>query len=87
MESTSSYLFGTATTGDINELKEMIKKVEATVQTEAADSARVREGLAQYTKLQNDRMDNLKNVLQEEHKTFEAVFKEVRANAASGQLE
>ena len=35
----SSFLFGTATTGDINELKEMIKKVEATAETGAADSA------------------------------------------------
>ena len=37
---TTSYLFGIATTSDLNELKEMLKKIEAVAQTEAADSAR-----------------------------------------------
>ena len=84
---TSSYLFGIATTSDLNELKEMLKKIEAVAETEAADSARVREGMAQYTKLQNERMDNFRNILQAEHKTLGLLRQDFGEMAHAGTIE
>ena len=83
----SSFLFGTATTSDIKELKQLIQKLERSVGTQVADSARTREGMEQYTKLQNERLDNFKRIMQEEHKTLGQVYLEVQTLASRGERE
>jgi hypothetical protein len=47
--SASSYLFGTAIEGEIGELRESIRKIEAMAETAAADASRTRDGLAEFT--------------------------------------
>jgi hypothetical protein len=85
--SPSRYLFGTATEGDVEGMKKMINDVEAMAGTATADAARTREGLASFTKVQNERMDNFRKILTEEHKTIEMVFREIRAGSDTEQIE
>jgi hypothetical protein len=86
VDSASSYLFGTATKEQLNKLKETIKRIEAVAETGAADASRTREGLAEFTKLQNERLDSLKNVLREQHKSLVAIFRELRAEGETVSL-
>jgi hypothetical protein len=80
-------LFGTATEGDVEGMKKMINDVEATAGTATADAARTREGLASFTKVQNERMDNFRKILTEEHKTIEMVFRGIMAGSDTEQIE
>jgi hypothetical protein len=83
----SSYLFGTATEGDIEQIKKSIKDVETMAETTAADASRVRQGLATFTKVQNERMDNFRRVLQEEQRGVTEVYRQLRAAAETDQVE
>jgi hypothetical protein len=83
----SSYLFGTATEGDIEQIKKSIRDVETMAETTAADASRVRQGLATFTKVQNERMDNFRRVLQEEQRGVTEVYRQLRAAAETDQVE
>jgi hypothetical protein len=85
--SDTRYLFGTATVADVGDMKKLINGVEAMAGTATADAARTREGLASVTKVQNERMDNFCKILREEHETIEMVFREIRAEADTEQIE
>jgi hypothetical protein len=85
--SAPSYLFGTATEGDIEQIKKLIKDVETMAETTATDASRTRQGLATFTKVQNERMDNFRRVLQEEQKAVTEVYRQLRAAAESDQVE
>jgi hypothetical protein len=87
IESASSYLFGTAIEGDIEQIKKAIKGVETTAETSAADASKAREGIATFTKLQSERMDNFRRVLQEEQKGVTEIYKQLRAAADTEQVE
>ncbi|HSN23635.1 MAG TPA: hypothetical protein VLS45_05625 [Methylomicrobium sp.] len=69
-----SFLFGTATESDISALTENIKKVETMAETAALDAARTRVALASFTRLEDDRIKNLRGVMLEEHKSIGAIF-------------
>jgi hypothetical protein len=84
--SASSYLFGTAIEGEISELRESIRKIEAIAETAAADASRTRDGLAVFTKLQNERTDSLSNVLREQHRVLETIYREVRTGSDASSM-
>jgi Txe/YoeB family toxin of Txe-Axe toxin-antitoxin module len=84
--SASSYLFGTATEGEIGELRESIRKIEAMAETAAADASRTRDRLAEFTKLQNERTDSLSNVLREQHRMLETIYREVRTGSDASSM-
>ena len=82
-----SYLFGTATEGDVEEMKKLIKDVETEAETAAADASRTREGLVSFTRIQEERMTNFRKVLEEEHKTVEQMYTQLRAATSEEQIE
>ena len=84
---TQSFLFGTATEGDVESMKKLIEDVETMAETATADAARTREGLVTFTKIQEERMTNFRRVLEEEHKTVEAMYREIRAATDDEQWE
>jgi hypothetical protein len=85
--SVSSYLFGTATEGDVEQLKKLIKDIETMAGTAASDASRTRQGLATFTKVQSERMDNFRRILQEEQKAVTEIYRQLRAAAESDQVE
>jgi hypothetical protein len=84
--SASSYFFGTATESEISELRDSIRKIEAMADTAAADASRTRDGLAEFTKLQNERTDSLSNVLREQHRMLETIYREVRTGSDASSM-
>ena len=82
-----SFLFGTATSGDVEGLRQQIEQVKNLGGVAAADAARTRQNLISFTKVANERMDNMRAVLGEEHKTISAVVAGVRDLAESSFLE
>jgi hypothetical protein len=72
------WLFGTASEADIKGLQEAIEQAKSLAGTAAADAARAREGVATFTKIANQRLDNMRAILEEEHQTVSAVVKNVR---------
>src|SRR5664279_3512911 len=59
----SSYLFGSATEGDVEGLRAEIDRIKVLAAAAAADSVRTREGMATFARLQNKRLDSLHAVL------------------------
>lgn len=64
-----------------------MNNVETRAGTATVDAARTREGLASFTKVQNERTENLRKFLAEKHKAVETVFSEIRAGAVTEQME
>ena len=83
----SRWLFGTATIDDVDSLKEAMKLVQDNVQIAAADAARTREGLASYTKLQNDRMDRFHEAIREQQTSINHVMDAVITTRAETSME
>ena len=81
-----SFLFGTATEADVESMKKLINDVEVMAETATADAARTREGLAAFTKIEDERLQNFRKVLEEEHKTIEVMYTEIRSAADSEQI-
>ena len=82
----SRWLFGTATIDDVDSLKEAMKLVQDNVQIAAADAARTREGLASYTKLQNDRMDRFHEAIREQQTSINHVMDAVVTSYTGGNV-
>ena len=59
----SSYLFGTATESDIAGLRQEILKIKNWAGASTADAERTREGMATFVRLQNQRLDTMREVL------------------------
>jgi len=59
----SSWLFGTATVQQINEIRELLTQVKTSADLTATDSKRIRSSLSTFEKLENKRMDDLHTVL------------------------
>jgi hypothetical protein len=83
----SSWAFGTATSKQVSEVKDMITKVEIMAETAAADASRTREGLATFTKLSNERIDKLHDVLKIQQKSLGQLYREILDTAAQVQDE
>ena len=82
-----SFLFGLGTSGDIEGLKAEIEQLRNLGGVAAADATRTRQSMMSFTKIANDRMDNMRAVLSEEHKTISAVVAGVRDLAENSFLE
>ena len=82
-----SFLFGVATSGDVEGLRQQIEQIKNLGGVAAADAARTRQDMISFTKVANERMDNMRAVLGEEHKTINAVVAGVRDLAESSFLE
>lgn len=56
-------------------------------ETAEIDAARTRQGLVSFTKIQEDRMSNFHDILQEEHKSISALFRKIKASSEPEQME
>src|SRR5208282_1574014 len=83
----SSFLFGTATNSDVESLRKDIRNIKAWADAATTDSARTREGMSTFARLQNSRLDTMRSVLDQEQKTLEVLYREVTASQAERALE
>jgi hypothetical protein len=83
----SRWAFGTAKLSDVAELKQALDIVKADVQVSAQDAIKVREGLATFSKLSNERMDRFHAVLQTEHDSLQNLYDNVKRDQESTTLE
>jgi hypothetical protein len=73
-----SWAFGTATNGDIDAMKQAIAQIMDVARTSAAEATRTKDGMATFSRLQNQRLDKLHAVLETEHKSMQSLYTEVR---------
>ena len=81
-----SFLFGTATNSDVESLRQDYRNIKAWIDDAATDSARTREGMSTFAKLQNSRLDAMRSVLDQEQKTLEVLYREITASQAERAL-
>ena len=81
------HLFGLSTDWSVNQLRgEMTKIIQASrVATSQANS--IREGMVSFTKIQNDRMDNFRRILSNDHTTITGLYVELRSMADTLRIE
>jgi len=65
-----SYLFGTSTTADVEGLGKDLASIKALAGMAVADADRTRKGVAFFTAITNQRLDNMRTVLETEHKSL-----------------
>jgi hypothetical protein len=83
----SSWLFGTATSSEVQDLSKEIGAIKALAGTAAADAARTKEGMVTYTKVTNQRLDGLHQLMAEDHKALNDVIDSVHRIADIAELE
>ena len=83
----SSWLFGLTTEAETRDLRDAILKVKNIVQTVAADAAHVKDLFTAFTTLESERMDNMKQILQQESKSMSVLYEEIRRVADSSHIE
>jgi uncharacterized coiled-coil protein SlyX len=74
----SSYLFGTATTADMQSLQDEIEKIKIVTGTVMTDASRTRNGLERYTQLQDERLDTMHEVMSTQEKSIEIIAKQIK---------
>lgn len=62
----------------VTEVKDMMQKVEIMAETAAADASLTCEGLATFTRLSNERIENLHEVLKAQHQSMEEMSRQIR---------
>lgn len=82
-----SYAFGVATEADIEQLKKEILDIKSFAAAAASDAADSRQGMATFTKLQNQRLDLLHEILGEQKKNIGYVVKRLQGIAEATQIE
>jgi hypothetical protein len=85
--SVSSYLFGTATNADVDSIRQEIRRIKLAADISNADSTRTRDGMSTFARLQNTRLDSMRAVLDQDQKTLEVLYNEVRASNTEHALE
>jgi hypothetical protein len=65
-----SWLFGLTTETQTREMKGAIEKIKGIVDLTAADVSHVKHAMATYTKFENERMNNMKELLEQEGKSM-----------------
>ena len=80
-------LFGVSTDADVADLRQVISKIKNLAKAEAEDSFRTRHALASFTTLENQRFDNLRDLLTVEHKTLTETYAEVRRLSDSTSMD
>ena len=83
----SSFLFWPATNSDVGSLRTDIRNIKACADAATTDSARTREGMSTFARLQNSRLDAMRSVLDQEQKTLEVLYREVTTSQAERALE
>ena len=82
----SSYLFGTATESDIAGLRQEILKIKNWAGASTADAERTREGMATFVRLQNQRLDTMREVLDRDQKALEYLRRHVESANSQMQM-
>ena len=75
----SSYLFGTATEGDVNQLKEEIRGLKAIVDGAAADTFHLKDNLRSFDKLINERLDGMHDIMEQESRSIAMMFNSMKS--------
>ncbi len=73
----SSYLFGTATDTEVQELRDLVRNSTTLFELAAADARRTREGMASFMVLQNQRWTLLNQELDRDRLTMGALARDV----------
>jgi DNA-directed RNA polymerase subunit F len=81
------YLWGTATDQMVDELRESVKQAKELAQTEAENVRRTKQELATVSRLQNTRLDNLRNVLNLERKSLMEIYDQVKSTRLTTAVE
>ena len=81
------WLFGTALSSDVEELREALLQAQDNAQIAAQDAQRVRDGVATFTKLQNERMDRFHTAITEQQMTIDKIVTAVSSVREEVSLE
>jgi hypothetical protein len=73
-----SWAFGTATEGEIEDMKKAFELAKTQAVLAAKEASRSREGLATFTRLQNERLDNLKGALEAEQQSIRQLYTRIQ---------
>jgi hypothetical protein len=77
--SLSHYLFGTAEESDVDKLRAEIEVIKGFSGSAASDASRVREQFSSAIRLQNERLDNINEVLRTELKSMDDIHQTLQA--------
>ena len=72
-----SFAFGTATQADVEDLAKEINTIKGLSAEAAADAQRTREGFASFTKMSNERIDRIHDVLNEDHVVLSSAVRQI----------
>jgi len=85
--SVSSYLFGTATNSDVESLRVEIRKILNANDISNTDSARTRESMSTFTRLQNSRLDSMHALMALDQKSLAVLYTEATESRTERALE
>ena len=74
-----SFLFGSATNSDVDQLRKEIESIKSFAGVAAADASRAREGVASFTRLTNESLEVMNKLMREESKALSTVLSEVES--------
>ena len=83
----ASFLFGVAVQSDVDAFKADINDIEGIVSEAAADAARARDGVSQYTKIASNRLDVMHQILSEERTAIQSLADAVKGISDSNYYE
>ena len=72
------FAFGVATESDVGNMKQLIERGDTLAATAVADVMRIREGMASFTRLSNERLDVMHDVIQRAHSSLTELYQLVR---------
>lgn len=87
MGTVSHYLFGTATDQSVDELRETVKHVKDIAETQSQEVRHIRQNLATVSRLQNNRIDNLKNAVDLERQSIVELFNQLKVTKQTENVE
>ena len=81
------FAFGVATEGDVAGMKRLIERGDTLAATAVADVMRIRDGMSTFTKLSNERLDKMHEILQRDQASLSSLYQSVRQNEHIDTLE
>ena len=81
------WLYGVATEGDISVMKRLIERGDTLAATAVADVMHIRDGMSTFTKLSNERLDKMHEILQRNQNSLSSLYQTVRRNENLETLE
>ena len=67
------FLFGVSKESDLEGLRSEVEAIKKLTAIDTAESKRSREAMSSFTKLSNERLDNMHRILSEEHHTLNSI--------------